>query len=48
VIPDGKLYLPWTLGSDMPYRIAIGYAAFALLMVGLHFTRRDANSGGGT
>jgi AGZA family xanthine/uracil permease-like MFS transporter len=37
VDPTGKMYLPWQVASDLPARIAAGYALFALLLVGMHF-----------
>ncbi|MFH0902535.1 MAG: MFS transporter [Pseudomonadota bacterium] len=33
VLPEGGLYLPWKIGSDLPWRIAIGYLAFAVLIL---------------
>ncbi len=32
--PNGGLYLPWRGDSALPYRIASGYAAFGLLLLG--------------
>ncbi len=33
VDPNGKLYLPWLVDSDLPYRIAGGYASFSLMLL---------------
>jgi len=33
VDPDGKLYLPWLAGSDLPWRIAAGYTIFAVMLL---------------
>ena len=35
VDPAGSLYWPWTSGSELSWHIAIGYAAFAVLLVAL-------------
>jgi AGZA family xanthine/uracil permease-like MFS transporter len=40
--PAGSLYLPGTTETSLPVRIATGYAAFALILVGLHALRRRA------
>ncbi len=40
-VPEGNLYLPWSLAEGarrIPYQFAAGYLALALLFVGLSFT----------
>ena len=41
-IPDGNMYLPWTLaypGNQVPYQFTAGYLALALLLLGLSFSK---------
>jgi len=41
-IPDGNMYLPWTLsypGNQIPFQITAGYLALAALFLGLSFSR---------
>lgn len=42
VMPDGNMYLPWTLPTedhrDVPYQFAAGYLALAAMFFGLSFT----------
>jgi AGZA family xanthine/uracil permease-like MFS transporter len=38
VLPTGGLYLPWTLGSRLPYHWALAYALLALLLWALSRT----------
>ena len=46
VDPSGRLYLPWTLESVMPWRLGVGYGAFALLvlLLGLKKTPEAAHA----
>jgi adenine/guanine/hypoxanthine permease len=40
---SGSLYLPWAISGDLHWRIAIGYAAFALMLLALNpWARRQA------
>lgn len=45
VLPAGKLYLPWSLESGLPCRIAAGYAIFALMLVVFHLLGRRTPGG---
>ncbi|MBI5507527.1 MAG: hypothetical protein HY903_02120 [Deltaproteobacteria bacterium] len=51
--PDGNMYLPWHLVNDVtravPYQFTLGYAALALLLFGLSFSKasREAPVAGG-
>jgi AGZA family xanthine/uracil permease-like MFS transporter len=41
-MPDGSMYMPWTLSGlarQIPYQFALGYAALALLIFGLSYTK---------
>lgn len=41
-IPDGSMYLPWTLtglARQIPYQFALGYGALAFLIFGLSYTK---------
>jgi AGZA family xanthine/uracil permease-like MFS transporter len=41
-IPDGNMYLPWTLpapGNQVPYQFTLGYLALAALMLALSFSK---------
>lgn len=38
VSPDGGVYLPWTLTTNLHYQWAAGYALFALMILGLSLT----------
>jgi len=46
VTPTGGIYLPWRIGSTLPYHWAIAYAAFAMLILVLGTTKafRDSPS----
>ena len=41
VAPGGSLYLPWSIEGSLHWRICIGYAVFALLLVALNFSSRN-------
>ena len=41
VDPAGGLYLPWGIQGDLHWRIGVGYAVFALLLVGLSLMPRQ-------
>ncbi|MBW1807741.1 MAG: MFS transporter [Deltaproteobacteria bacterium] len=48
IVPDGKLYLPWLMNNDLPWRIGTGYAAFALLLLLLtRFKKNNRGTAGG-
>jgi AGZA family xanthine/uracil permease-like MFS transporter len=41
-VPDGNMYLPWTLpapGNQVPYQFTLGYLALAALLLALSFSR---------
>jgi AGZA family xanthine/uracil permease-like MFS transporter len=44
VTPTGGIYLPWTVGSSLPYHWAAAYFGFALLIVMLSRTRAYRDS----
>jgi len=42
--PDGNMYLPWTLpypANQIPYQFTVAYAALAVLIFALSFTRQS-------
>ena len=39
VTPTGGIYLPWRVGSTLPYHWSVAYLAFALLILGLSRTK---------
>lgn len=45
VMPDGNMYLPWTLPEedlrDVPYQFSVGYLALAAMFFGLSFTKES-------
>jgi adenine/guanine/hypoxanthine permease len=43
-VPDGNIYLPWSLGEpfrQIPYQFTAGYAVLALLIFLLSFTQES-------
>jgi AGZA family xanthine/uracil permease-like MFS transporter len=44
VTPTGGIYLPWRVGSTLPYHWSAAYLAFALLIVGLSRTKAFAEA----
>lgn len=41
-LPDGTMYLPWTLtglAQQVPYQFSLGYAVLALMVIALSFTK---------
>ena len=43
-MPDGNMYLPWTLSApanQIPYQFTTAYVALALLLFGLSFTKES-------
>ncbi len=44
IVPDGILYLPWMIDSNLPWRIGAGYAAFAVML--LLLTKFKSNNRG--
>jgi AGZA family xanthine/uracil permease-like MFS transporter len=47
-LPDGTMYLPWTLSDAarrVPYQFTAGYVAMAALFVGLSFTKESNEPG---
>ncbi|MBN2494372.1 MAG: MFS transporter [Deltaproteobacteria bacterium] len=43
--PSGSLCLPWQVSTSWPVRIAVGYAAFGLLLLGMRLVKRPAAPG---
>ena len=44
-LPEGKMYLPWTLAEPLArtvaYQFALGYAAFAVMLLLLSLTKES-------
>jgi AGZA family xanthine/uracil permease-like MFS transporter len=40
IAPSGSVYLPWEVGSRLPWQWAVAYAAVAVLISSLDGTRR--------
>ncbi len=47
-MPDGVMYLPWTLTEpfrQIPYQFTLAYVMFAVLLLGLSFTKASKEAG---
>jgi AGZA family xanthine/uracil permease-like MFS transporter len=47
VMPEGRLYLPWLIEGSLHWRIAIGYAAFALMLLVMFSFDKSKRAGPG-